>query len=65
MAARLETFRKLHAEHGPITVTSVVSSTEAELVLGARSKQGDFMLIVRAAPGQPGRAESVGFGRQH
>ena len=61
MDERLRTYTQLFEEHGPLTVVSVQSSEALEVVLGMRSKRGDFRLTVKSADDQPMRAQSVTF----
>jgi hypothetical protein len=57
--ARLETFRNLFGEHGPLALISIDGSAEDSVALTARSKRGDVKLTVTASPAQAGRASSI------
>lgn len=61
MDERLRTYSQLFEEHGPLTIVSVQSSQSLEVVLGMRSKRGEFRLTVKSADDQPMRAQSVTF----
>lgn len=61
MEERLATYETLFAQHGPLTVVRVESSQALEVVLGMRSKRGNFRLAVKTAESQPMRAQSVTF----
>ncbi len=58
---RLQSFAKLFAENGLITVATIQGSEDNEVVLGARSKRGDFRLTIKASGEQAGRAASISF----
>jgi phosphohistidine phosphatase SixA len=58
---RLKPYAKLFDEHGALSVVMVGSSTALEVVLGMRSKRGNFRLTVKASDAQPMRASSVTF----
>lgn len=61
MEERLRTYSQLFDEHGPLTIVSVQSSQALDVVLGMRSKRGEFRLTVKTAEDQPMRAQSVTF----
>jgi phosphohistidine phosphatase SixA len=61
MEERLRTYSQLFEEHGALTIVSVQSSQALEVVLGMRSKRGDFRLTVKSSAEQPMRAQSVTF----
>ena len=61
MDERLHTYAQLFDEHGQLTIVNVQSSQALEVVLGMRSKRGDFRLTVKTAEDQPMRAQSVTF----
>ena len=58
---RLDTFAKLFEEHGPLSVSSIERSESIELVLGMRSRRGNFRLTVKASEAQPMRVSSLTF----
>ena len=58
---RLRTYSQLFDEHGALTIVNVQSSQALEVVLGMRSKRGDFRLTVKSSEEQPMRAQSVTF----
>jgi hypothetical protein len=58
---RLESYAKLFEEHGPLSVVTVQESKAIELVLGMRSKRGNFRLTVKSSEEQPMRVSSVTF----
>jgi phosphohistidine phosphatase SixA len=61
MEERLQTYSQLFKEHGALAVVQVESSQALEVVLGMRSKVGNFRLTVKASEAQPMRAQSVTF----
>jgi phosphohistidine phosphatase SixA len=61
MEERLQTYSQLFKDHGALTVVSVESSQALEIVLGMRSRAGNFRLTVKASDAQPMRAQSVTF----
>jgi hypothetical protein len=61
MEERLRTYAQLFDEHGSLTIVNVQSSQALEVVLGMRSKRGEFRLTVKTAEDQPMRAQSVTF----
>ena len=58
---RLASYATLVEQHGPLSVHAVQRSTATEVVLGMRSKRGDFRLTVKSSDAQPMRAGSVTF----
>jgi len=58
---RLQTYTQLFHDHGELTIVSVESSQALEVVLGMRSKVGNFRLTVKSSETQPMRAQSVTF----
>jgi phosphohistidine phosphatase SixA len=61
MEERLRTYSQLFEEHGALTIVSVQSSEALEVVLGMRSKRGNFRLTVKSSEEQPMRGQSVTF----
>ena len=61
MEERLQTYSQLFKEHGALTVVQVESSQALEVVLGMRSRMGNFRLTVKASEAQPMRAQAVTF----
>jgi hypothetical protein len=43
-------------------VTGVRASAPDEITLGVRGKSGDYVLVAKASPEQPGRAVSITIG---
>jgi len=58
---RLRTYAGLFADHGPLSVTTVHGSQQLEVVLGMKSRRGNFRLTVKSAEAEPMRATSVTF----
>lgn len=56
---RLETFRAMFKEHGPITVVGTVSATATEATIRAKSRRGEFNLVVTVSPTDAERASSI------
>jgi phosphohistidine phosphatase SixA len=61
MEERLRTYSQLFEEHGPLTIVNVQSSQALEIVLGMKSKRGEFRLTVKSSEEQPMRAQAVTF----
>ena len=61
-ALRLASYATTFRDFGPLTVTGVLRSSAEEIMLGIRAKDGDFFLIAKASPDQPGRAASITLG---
>ena len=57
--ARLETFKKTFADHGPLAFLSVRQASEDEILVDVRDKSGNLVLVVKAAGD---RAASIGLG---
>jgi phosphohistidine phosphatase SixA len=62
MAARVDSYLRLFAEHGPIAVTGVRSATDDVVALDARSKRGSLIVTITASRDDDGRAQSVTIG---
>jgi phosphohistidine phosphatase SixA len=58
---RLKSYAKLFEDHGSLSVVNVETSGSTEVVLGMRSRQGNFRLTVKSSEAQPMRAASVTF----
>jgi phosphohistidine phosphatase SixA len=58
---RLATYKQLFDDHGPLTIVKVEKSEALEVILGMRSKRGNFRLTVKSSEAQPMRAQSVTF----
>ena len=58
---RLKSYAKLFEDHGPLSVSKVEIAESLEVVLGMRSKRGNFRLTVKSSEAQPMRASSVTF----
>jgi phosphohistidine phosphatase SixA len=59
--ARLESYAKLFADLGPLTLVAVDSSAALDVVLSMQSKRGPLKLNVKASEAQPTRVSSVTF----
>jgi phosphohistidine phosphatase SixA len=63
--ARLETYRQMFKDHGTITPIGTESATESVATIRAKSKRGEFNLIIALSPTDPTRAASIRIeGRQ-
>ena len=60
--ARLQTFARTFEDYAPLAVTRVVASAEDELMLAVRTRRGDYVLVTKTSPDQPGRARSIALG---
>jgi hypothetical protein len=60
--ARLQSYAKSFQDFGPFVVTAVKSSAMDEIALGIKARTGDFVLTVKMAHDQPGRAASIVIG---
>jgi phosphohistidine phosphatase SixA len=58
---RLDTYLRLFAEHGTLTVTAVELSGSTEVTLGMRGNRGSFRMTVTSSEAQPMRATSITF----
>lgn len=56
---RVDLFLQSVKDMGPLTIGSVRSSTDSELVLVVRSRGRELHLTVKAAPGNPAKAASI------
>jgi phosphohistidine phosphatase SixA len=63
LAARLDTYRKMFADYGPMTVVSLVSATESEASLKVQSKQGELTLTAATDSADTSRLRSVTVSR--
>lgn len=61
---RLDTYRRLFTDHGPLTVVSIHETQALQVTLGMRSRRGTFRLTVTSATDQPMRGQSVTFTMQ-
>jgi phosphohistidine phosphatase SixA len=57
--ARLETWRSMFKEHGPITIVGTVSASATEATVRAKSRRGEFNVIVTVSPTDAERASSI------
>jgi phosphohistidine phosphatase SixA len=61
MEERLQTYRQMFADHGPLTVTSVHDNQQLEVSLGMKSKLGDLRVTLKAGADQPMKGTSITF----
>ena len=59
---RVQSYLRLFAEHGPLTVTGIRSATNDAIALDARSKRGRLIVTVTASASEAGKAQSVLLG---
>ena len=56
---RVRGYRQLFAEHGPLTVIAVHENAQIEVVLGIKSRVGEFRLTVKSSEDQPMKGSSI------
>jgi phosphohistidine phosphatase SixA len=59
---RLDSYVKLFEEHGPLVLTAIQSTQDAEIVVAGRSRKATFRLTLKASTEQSGRIASATFG---
>lgn len=59
--ARVASYLKLFADHGPLSLVSIDSSTATRIVIGMQAKTGPLTLTIEASDADPKRAKSVTF----
>ena len=57
--ARVRTFVETFTRTGPMTATGIRSSADDEIVVVARGREGDYLITVRTATPDSGRAASI------